>query len=82
MLRPLKQLRRLVWVENCRAGRTALPWPEMPINVEELELTPGVHLSAQVSCYSPEFCVQLTHTGVVLVGSASGKGRIIEGLNE
>ena len=67
MLRPLKQLRRLVWMEDCRGRRITLPWPEMPINVEELELTSGVRLSAQMSHYSLGFCVRLTHAGAILV---------------
>ena len=46
MLQPLKQLRRLVWVENCQGRHITLPWPEMPVNLEELELTSGVHLSS------------------------------------
>ena len=67
MLQPLKQLRKLVWVENCQGRTITLPWPEMPVNLEELELTPGVHLSAQMSYYLLEFCVRLTHAGIILV---------------
>ena len=67
MLQPLKQLRRLVWVENCPGRRITLPWPGMPANLEELELTSGVHLQAQMSCCL-RFFVRLTHVDVILVG--------------
>ena len=56
-----------MWVEDCQGRRTTLPWPEMPVNLEELELTSGVHLSAQMSSYL-RFCVRLIHVGVIIVG--------------
>ena len=67
MLQPLKQLRKLVWVENCQGRTITLPWPEMPVNLEELVLTSGVHLLSQMSCYSLGFYVRLTHAGVILI---------------
>ena len=78
MLQPLKQLRKLVWVENCGGGWTPLPWPEMPMNLEELELTAGVHLSAQMPRHPLDLCVRLTRAVVMLVGCVWGKDRVLQ----
>ena len=40
MLRPLKQLRRLVWLEYHKPRSNYLPWPEMPPSLEELVFMP------------------------------------------
>lgn len=48
MLQPLTQLKELIWLEYRRGIGDSVPWPELPLSLESLDLLPGKQTSSVV----------------------------------